>query len=557
MSSTLSPKTHALASLYSSSFSLGGAAREREDIQTFGGVAGGLHDYANFSSPFPSAKLSVDSSPMIRSPSSVHGLGVTTSVSQIEFHPKTLGEIFYPHSNGQTSGTPFALLSILPDVETMLNATEGSDTEFEARVPFMLGKNCSFRFATSTSSVNNTWCNGGSLSPLSRFGTPDAATNPQYTATNVLFSPLTGDTCDAQENTSVQERTAESDCRPDSVKVLMPIDKEHQCGNLYPKDEDTGDELGKSNLATLLSSWAVELPHGIESDVACVYEEQATGGIVEDLSCFDCTDSEVASAHQRFLCCVPPLVAGRSPLFSSYTGESKIERGETNASTAHAWGASHANGRTRDFRRPTWRRTCLPTQLLTIPFVNRELLSNLHRDTPWAIRLKNIINASGPSAVLTGRGWPPRNKLDVVKLLVRLQAKVLLQHLRILSLSRRNLAGITSLFQSWKSKNITAPGVMFGAYYHYISIKCGKEMCLRHNGRERNGGRGRGCDYALRGPSFKCRYHHACLFCRAADHGWFDEVNCERYSLLQHKMLELGITDSVGYVLLDALERDH
>nr|CCC94496.1 conserved hypothetical protein [Trypanosoma congolense IL3000] len=191
---------------------------------------------------------------------------------------------------------------------------------------------------------------------------------------------------------------------------------------------------------------------------------------------------------------------------------------------------------------------------IPLPMIDRSVLSDLHRDTPHDQELKRMINSNGHGGALTSFGWPPRTKNCVVKLLRQLGAKVLLQHLRVISFSRQDVRGVIRLFESWNSKGIPPPGVMFGVYYHYTMSKCGKEMCLKHNGRERAGGQCRGCDYAQRGPNFRCRYQHACLFCLSEDHGWFDEASCQRYAVLRQKMVELNITDAAAQVLLDAFE---
>ncbi|SCU68796.1 uncharacterized protein TEOVI_000616600 [Trypanosoma equiperdum] len=204
----------------------------------------------------------------------------------------------------------------------------------------------------------------------------------------------------------------------------------------------------------------------------------------------------------------------------------------------------------------SWHLGRRPLYSLPFPLVDHSMLSDLYRDTPQDQELRRIINSNGPGGPLMSSEWPPRTKSCVVKMLRQLHAKVLLQHLRVVSFARRDLYGVVRLFDSWNGKGIPPPGVMFGSYYFYTMSKFGREMCLKHNGRERAGGFCRGCDYAQRGPNFRCRYQHACLFCLSDDHGWFDETCCQRYVALQQKMVELRITDAVAQALLDALETE-
>ncbi|ORC92505.1 uncharacterized protein TM35_000032580 [Trypanosoma theileri] len=280
---------------------------------------------------------------------------------------------------------------------------------------------------------------------------------------------------------------------------------------------------------------------------------------------------EQESIHEPLMRCEAPLAVGCTPPSSARKKENEDDiipyhRGQnssdTNTATTPDVSSNRGNNSKKlaNDRRNSDRRTNQLTQLsLNIPLmpvVDITTLSNLHRSTSHALHVKAMIKKSHPGPLLKAVEWPPRTSDDVVSLLKQYRAKELLRHLRVVSFARKNAECVRELFESWCAKGIPPSDVLFGAYYLYVMKRGNRELCLKHNGRGRVMGHGRGCDYALKGPSFRCRYRHVCLFCSAGDHGWFDEEYCERYLNLQKEMIQLGVTDSVGLVLLDALEYD-
>lgn len=159
--------------------------------------------------------------------------------------------------------------------------------------------------------------------------------------------------------------------------------------------------------------------------------------------------------------------------------------------------------------------------------------------------------ATPPTAEKSERKWKHRS--EVTQLLAN--AKETMRHIKILSFSKKYPEEIASLFQGWAAKGIPAPDDVFGAYYLYVVKKSGVELCMKHNGRGRAPGVGYGrCDFANRGPNYKCRFQHMCLFCKGEDHGWFDESKCGRFQEFRREMAKAGVSDGEIEELVEAYD---
>ncbi|RNF26476.1 uncharacterized protein Tco025E_01223 [Trypanosoma conorhini] len=262
-------------------------------------------------------------------------------------------------------------------------------------------------------------------------------------------------------------------------------------------------------------------------------------------------------------CCRPPLAVGCSPLSSPREGgpgEASVlaERDHDGGPTA---AAAWLKSAVMDSPRRRHRSDCQssyhhhvsqgPPHELNL---NRDTLSDLHRNSSQVCSLRDMMNDVRFSAIKSAQEWPPRTGDDVSRLLKRLYAEELLRHLTVVSFSRKDPEGVLQLFESWKRKRIFPPDAQFGVYYWYTMKRKNERLCLKHNGSGPSAEPRRGCDYALRGAHRKCRYPHKCLFCGAGDHGWVEEERCNRYLSLQGEMKRLGVTNDVALILLDALE---
>ncbi|RNF12205.1 hypothetical protein TraAM80_00487 [Trypanosoma rangeli] len=262
-------------------------------------------------------------------------------------------------------------------------------------------------------------------------------------------------------------------------------------------------------------------------------------------------------------CCRPPLAVGCSPLSSPLESGPAIESFVTESddggrSTAvPAWLGSTVMDSLRTVRSSDYQsgQSYHLCQDPTHEFVlNRSTLSGFYRNSSHSRCVGGIIDDSCFTALKSAEEWPPRTKDDASRLLGRLQAKELLQHLVVVSFSRKHTEDVLLLFGSWKRKRITPPDVQFGLYYWYTIKWRNERLCLKHNGCGPAAGKNRGCVYALRGSHRKCRYPHKCLFCGAGDHGWVEEDRCSRYLSLQGEMKRLGVTNDIASVLLNAIE---
>lgn len=159
--------------------------------------------------------------------------------------------------------------------------------------------------------------------------------------------------------------------------------------------------------------------------------------------------------------------------------------------------------------------------------------------------------AANVTTVTSSRRFGSRK--DVEALLAN--AKETMRHVKILSFSKQFPEEIAKLFQGWATKGIPSPDDTFGAYYLYVVKKSGVELCMKHNGRGRVPGVGYGgCDFANRGPNYRCRFHHVCLFCKGDDHGWFDEAKCTRYNAFRKELTTLGLRETDIPELLEAYD---
>ncbi|EKF31393.1 hypothetical protein MOQ_004774 [Trypanosoma cruzi marinkellei] len=264
-------------------------------------------------------------------------------------------------------------------------------------------------------------------------------------------------------------------------------------------------------------------------------------------------------------CCKPPPAVGCSPISSPR--ERVLEMGGcmTNGDqNGHLSGIVPWQGNNlMDSPRTTYSGDChsgySSHSYWHPPFVfslNREILSDLHRNSPQSIGAGDVIDNLSFSALKSVEEWPPRTRNDVLNLLKRFQARDLLQHLRVVSFSWKRPDGVFRLLDSWRRRGIFPPDVQFGVYYWYtMKWEC-ERLCLEHNGCGSFAEQGRGCEYASRGFRRKCRYPHRCLFCGAEDHGWTEEKRCKRYLSLQREMKRLGVTKDVALILLEAFGCD-
>lgn len=197
---------------------------------------------------------------------------------------------------------------------------------------------------------------------------------------------------------------------------------------------------------------------------------------------------------------------------------------------------------------------------LSAPVVNRHTITQVFRETPQSLLQKEAMrknHESSPDALCRDPHWPPHNKTEAEEMLRGRGAVKLLRHLTIIAFSRQNVAGVQELFDTWAKNGIPAPDMGFGAYYYYVKEKSAKVLCMKHNGRGPSPGHGYGrCDFESRRPFSTCRYEHVCLFCRSAEHGWFEEGRCEGYQSLLQEMVRLGVVEEDVVALLNAIERD-
>lgn len=112
-------------------------------------------------------------------------------------------------------------------------------------------------------------------------------------------------------------------------------------------------------------------------------------------------------------------------------------------------------------------------------------------------------------------------------------------HLVILRFAQQHEAQLRDLAASWQAKRIPLPDSLFGACYLHAKQVLGKELCMKHNGRGKNG-----IGYAQCLFEGQCKFLHECVYCGQTDHGWYNVEGC-RTRLVVTDLLynKLGLTD--------------
>ncbi|ESL11121.1 hypothetical protein TRSC58_01138 [Trypanosoma rangeli SC58] len=372
---------------------------------------------------------------------------------------------------------------------------------------------------------------------------------------------FTGTTQDAGLCSSFPQYVSPSSRKPRSIEQLM--------AQLTTDTDDAAATRDDSHLTVILKQPDVKATSfdwpSVEGQRKDFLEELLAKGRTlnrRDCSSGTCSNASLLDCGRR-PCCKPPLAVGCSPLSSPRESGPAVEsfvtasNGGGRSTAVPAWleGTvmdSPRTARSSDYQSGHSYHLC---QDPTYEFVlNRSTLSGFYRNSFHGRCVGGMIDDSCLTALKSAEEWPPRTKGDVSRLLRRLQAEELLQHLVVVSFSRKHSEDVLRLFESWKRKRITPPDVQFGLYYWYTMKWRSERLCLKHNGCGPAAEESRGCVYALRGPHRKCRYPHKCLFCGAGDHGWVEEDRCSRYLSLQEEMKRLGVTNDAASVLLNAIK---
>ncbi|CUI14125.1 Hypothetical protein, putative [Bodo saltans] len=171
--------------------------------------------------------------------------------------------------------------------------------------------------------------------------------------------------------------------------------------------------------------------------------------------------------------------------------------------------------------------------------------------SPAATTAATTTASPGASDVSNSRRW--KSRAEVVQLLA--SAKETMRHIKILSFSKKYPEEIAKLFQGWAAKGkgrglLHKPRMMNMHQFFRPHLETYFVLPAPARGPQPMPA----TLFANRGPNYKCRFHHMCLFCKGEDHGWFDESKCARFQEFRRELGKAGVTDGDIEALVEAYD---